>query len=196
MNRRREQRQGRIPVSAYFLAAALLFGGASASWAGQCGPNFVNPLTDVSWPCVFPIRIGGMIQSSAGGDGVVEDPDTISNPICTCGGNIGVSMSFWEPSRMIDTVSDPYCFMALGKKLANPTPGRLSGSLNRGGGSNRAFQQLHYYIFPAWAVLDMFTDLPCADKKSLTITASSLRPCHPISLNRRRQSRARSEFRD
>jgi len=137
--------------------------------AATCGPEFINPITDVSWECIFPIRVGGLIQTNVGGSGLSEDPDTIKNPVCVCGGTIGLTMSFWEPARMIDTVSDPYCFMALGKKLSDPSPGQLGGGLRRSASGSRAFQQLHYYIFPVWAVLDMFMDLPCTDKKSFDV---------------------------
>lgn len=137
--------------------------------AGKCGPSPINPVTDVNWPCIFPISIGGLIQAGASGTGLDQDPDAINSPICVCGASVGVSISFWEPARIIDTVADPYCFMALGRKLPNPTPGRLGGSRIKTGGSSRAFQQLHYYIFPVWAVLDMFLDMPCTDKTAFDV---------------------------
>jgi conjugal transfer pilus assembly protein TraU len=140
--------------------------------AGQCGPA-VNPITDVSWQCVFPIRIGGLIQQNVSGNGLDEDPDTISNPVCACGGTVGVTMSFWEPARMIDTVSDPFCFGAIGRQLSNPQPGQLAGGLTRAEGGSRAFQQMHYYVFPVWAILDLFVDLPCTDKKEFDIAMIS-----------------------
>lgn len=156
------------------LAAVLAVLPTSNAWAGKCGPEFVNPITDVAWQCIFPIRIGGLVQMSAGAP---EDPATIDNPVCVCNNGavptIGVNFTFWEPARMIDTVTDPYCFMAMGQKLPNPTPGQLSGGLHREGNTSRAFAQMHYYIFPVWAVLDMFTDMPCIDAKGFDVAMIS-----------------------
>ncbi len=147
---------------------------AGPAVAGQCGPGFVNPVTDVAWQCIFPIRIGGMIQVSAGAP---EDPDTLDSAVCVCNHGavptVGVNVSFWEPARLIDTVSDPYCFMAMGSKLANPTPGQLGGALYRGDGTSRAFQQMHYYVFPAWALLDLFTNLPCLEQGGFDVAMVS-----------------------
>lgn len=148
----------------------LLLGWGLPAQAGKCGPEPVNPVTDVAWQCVFPISIGGLIQVGAGAP---VDPDNIDSPVCVCNNGtlpkIGVTFSFWEPARMIDTVTDPYCFMALGAKLANPTPGRLGGDLGRQGGGAKAFAQMHYYIFPVWKMLDMFTDLPCLNDTSFDV---------------------------
>ncbi len=148
----------------------FLLGWVSSTQAGKCGPEPVNPITDIAWQCVFPIRVGGLLQV---GTGAPEDPDNIDSPACVCSNGtlpkIGVSFSFWEPARMIDTVTDPYCFLAMGVKLANPTPGRLGGDLGRDNQGGKAFAQMHYYIFPVWALLDMFTDLPCLKDKSFDI---------------------------
>lgn len=140
--------------------------------AGKCGPEPINPITDIAWQCIFPIRIGGTLQVKANAP---DDPDMINSPICTCMmgpvPNVGMTVSFWEPARIIDTVSDPFCFLPLGAKLPNPTPGQLGGGLQRTPDqqSVRAFAQMHYYIFPAWAVLDMFVDLPCVEKKEFDV---------------------------
>jgi len=157
----------RLFILLFILVAGSLY--VENGYAAKCGPEFINPVSDVSWECIFPIRVGGLPSSTVKGTGLDEDPDTISNPVCVCGGTIGLTMSFWEPARVIDTVSDPYCFMALGAKLADPAPGKLGGGLRRTRTGSRAFAQLHYYIFPVWGVLDLFTDLPCTDKKSFDV---------------------------
>ena len=58
----------------------------------------------------------------------------------------------WEPARLIDTVSDPYCMMPLGFKLMN-TGGKLGGSHMQEDGQSKTFQQMHYYFFPAFLSL-------------------------------------------
>ncbi len=149
----------------YVLASALLLIVMPSSvFASPCPTGGMNFVADISWGCVFPIRIGGVAEF---GPNEAENNDTSMNPICVCNGGtvprVGLSVSFWEPSRLIDTVSDPYCMMPLGTKLTNPRPGQLDGTLRRTRSESHAFQQMHYYIFPAWKILDMFTDVPCME---------------------------------
>lgn len=140
------------------------------SQASPCPNEGINVMGDISWGCVFPVRIGGMDQ---GGPNNAEPDDTSMNPICVCHGGtiprVGLSVSFWEPSRLIDTVSDPFCMMPLGSNIGNPRPGELDGTLRRTRSESHAFQQMHYYIFPAWKILDMFTDIPCMEDESFDV---------------------------
>jgi conjugal transfer pilus assembly protein TraU len=135
-----------------------------------CKSSFINPITDIGWNCIFPINIGGVSM------GPGEDTNTIDTPMCVCNQNggvpvVGLRAGFWEPSRIIDTVSDPYCLMPLGTQLSHPKPGSLGGNLvnDTKSGSKRAFQQLHYYYFPAWRILDMFYDIPCIDQDGFDV---------------------------
>ncbi len=147
--------------------------------AGNCNAGFLNPVTDVSWKCIFPIRIAGldMTPVTGLGDNNLDVMDKIDSPICTCNDGViprvGLSVSFWEPSRVIDTVQDPYCFMALGQQLSNPTPGRLSGTIQNKSGASHLFQQMHFYMFPVWAIMDMFLDVPCIDKTEFDVAMAT-----------------------
>lgn len=73
--------------------------------------RIINPITDVCWSCVFPIKLGGVTLSS----GKNADPETDANRLCLCasGANItvGLNMSFWEPLRTAEVVRTPYCFL-------------------------------------------------------------------------------------
>src|SRR3546814_18363311 len=71
------------------------------------------------------------------------------------------SSDLWSPNRMVDVVTEPGCMMALGADLL-PTGGKLQGSqssISDGTNTRKMFAQMHYYISPVWAMLDMFTDL-------------------------------------
>lgn len=158
-------------ASRLFIVLFSLFSAFSVQ--AKCDNQFINPVTDISWSCIFPIRLGGVAIK---GGGPSEDPSLNRSPVCVCKGGkvprVGIKASFWEPSRIIDTVSDPYCMMPLGTKLSEPKPGTLGGGLSNGvNGSGRAFQQMHFYIFPAWKVLDMFLDLPCIEDKGVDVLA-------------------------
>lgn len=156
------------------LLASAMF--STPSHAGKCGgANIIEQMTSkLAWNCVFPIRIGGKVQMNVNAP---EDPDSINRPDCVCmrGGvpYIGVRVTFWEPAKMIDTVTDPYCFMVTGTKMTNPSPGKLGGTYRNDATDRHTFAQFHSYIFPAWALLDMFRDLPCLAKNKFDIAMIS-----------------------
>ena len=158
---------------ARLISLVLVWLTALPAGASPCPGTPINPITDVAWQCIFPIQIAGIIQLGVNG----EDPDDIANPVCVCTESaiprLGLTVSFWEPARLIDTVSEPWCLMALGTKLNEPRPGTLGGSLDRGPAGQRAFQQMHYYIFPVWAILDLFTDIPCLEDTQFDVAMMS-----------------------
>lgn len=136
---------------------------ASESRAGNCSGSFLNLTTEIAWECIFPISIGGVVE--VGGNSGISD-DNISDPVCACGGVnpiVGLTASFWEPARVIDTVQDAWCLNAIGTQLSNPSQGQGGGSLSSSsaGLTPKLFAQMHYYKFPVWSMLDLFTDLPC-----------------------------------
>ena len=129
------------------------------AWA-NCRESFFNPVTDIDWNGIFPVRIGGV--TLVGSD--IDTPqDNVSSPVCNCGLKVGLTASFWEPARLVETVKDPYCFALLGTQLSNPKPGFLAGSREESGQDlpPLTFQQAHWYIYPVWAILNLFTDIPC-----------------------------------
>ncbi len=148
------------------LGVVLLLLFAASQAQALCRGRPLNPVTDVCWQCAFPLRIGG-VTLAAGED---VPADRLSSPVCACGSGgsltVGLTASFWEPARMIETVKDPYCFPALGAQLTNPQPGLLGGaqSTQQTTGAASTFQQAHYYVFPAWSLLDLFADFPCLEQ--------------------------------
>lgn len=147
----------RLPRYLALLALLML---SSTAYA-KCTSSFMNPVTDVNWQCAFPMNIGGLV--SFGSSGGSPDSDTeIANPVCSCllsgGGTlIGANVAFWEPSRLVEVVKDPFCFPSLGTQLTNPTGGKLHGANDE----NNTTYQAHFFIYPLWAMLDLFLDVPC-----------------------------------
>jgi conjugal transfer pilus assembly protein TraU len=143
---------------------ALLWGAVSTAEA-RCVPgSMINPVTDVVWDCIFPISIAG-IPIDLGNHPPDNDK---SGFFCSCPRagipSPGFLVSFWEPARMVDTVKDAWCFPAIGMDLPNLSTGigyNGGGSYRPQGVGNIAFQHYHYYVMPLWAVLDLFTDIPC-----------------------------------
>jgi conjugal transfer pilus assembly protein TraU len=139
---------------------------------GACRGTIINPVTDICWQCMFPAMIGG-VSFGRGGE---PSPGNITSPVCVCPSSkgtvtFGVTSAFWEHARLIETVKDPYCFPTLGMGMVNPKPGFAAGSTKSKayGDANKSFQQVHYYIFPAWVILQLFMDFPCAEKGSFDI---------------------------
>ncbi len=146
------------------LIMLALFFGASFPSLAECNGTFINPITDISWRCIFPMRIGGVVSLGSG----EETPSSYDSPVCVCRAGpiatIGLKTSFWEPKRIIDTVSDAFCMVPLGASLSAANAGTLNGSWHSGDGTGgKAFAQAHYYIFPAWHILNMFYDIPCLE---------------------------------
>lgn len=147
------------------------------AYAGSCSTSFLSIPTEVNWQCVFPISVGGVVELA---DGQNLGDEDISDSVCACGtgasATVGISVSFWEPARVIDTVNDAWCMNAIGTQLTNPKLGTGGGSLTTNstqGVSDSIFAQMHYYKFPVWAILDMFTDLPCTEDAGFDIAMMS-----------------------
>ena len=132
--------------------------------AAGCNGNVINPALDIEWACIFPIIIGGVPQGSDPNPSDISE--STDSPICACVENnvplVGLTLKLWEPARIIDSVTDPYCMMPLGTQLSAAADGKLAGTYN--GEEEFAFSQGHYYQFPAWAMLDLFMDVPCLEK--------------------------------
>ena len=161
------------------LAAISSFAGAVQA---SCTGRLPNPVTEVCWGCLMPIKVAGVRLSSAG----VSDPETDAPAVCACQkGPIlqpGFNMSFWEPVRTMEVVREPYCFPTLGGvsmgnasgMLHAPAHGRSSsrGFQSDAGGAggmdgsprHTAFYQAHWYHTPWLFVLEVLLDTSCLEQ--------------------------------
>lgn len=142
----------------------VLLAGWTAPAHATCTDNdFINPISDIVWDCIFPISIAGIPLDFGN-----HPPDQGGTEFyCECPGQgivgIGFLVGFWEPARLIETVADSWCFPALGDTIDGGTTGNgyVGGGELWHSGEYIAFQHFHYYIMPVWAILDLFTDIPC-----------------------------------
>jgi conjugal transfer pilus assembly protein TraU len=163
--------------------AGLVLLTLSAAAGAVCRPQgMIDPFSDVAWQCTFPISIMGIPFDI----GDHPPDDTATDDFCDCPGKdgsfygFGVVVGFWEPARMVDTVTDPWCFPGIGMNWH----AKQVGSGYAGGGQlrhqeeNIAFQHYHYYITPFWALLELGSDIPCiGDGESFDIAmVSEIRP--------------------
>jgi conjugal transfer pilus assembly protein TraU len=157
---------GRIPVSklvAIIVCSACIIAGPSVLLAAKksnCEGNFINPITDVHWRGVFPIKIGGVTISAESEDGKAtlssmskgvgqlkslmekgmeqaKDQEPKDQPTCECQygqyKRRGITFSFFEPAAMIEVVKTPFCFPFIGKGYDNPFNGSLDGDVRHQG---------------------------------------------------------------
>ena len=137
---------------------------------GKCVGRFINPISDVCWSCLFPITICGLPVVPTG-----EDTDNPKTPICACGRpipRIGLPISFWEPARLIDVTRIKFCLVNMGGIQIGGDSVRGHGNISDGTTTNNiknSFYQVHYYVYPVLAWLELLTDFVCMDKGQLDI---------------------------
>lgn len=140
-------------------------------------PILESMLTDVCWSCIFPFKIGdvdiltlGMKDTCAPGDPTCK----LNKTICFCDDSVlpGVTVSFWEPIRLMEIVREPYCFPSLnGLQLDADTirhAGHYSDNL-QGSIKDTAFYQVHYIAFPVWQLIGLTVALTTDLMNSYTL---------------------------
>lgn len=157
-------------ISRVLAGFLLVFGLASTAVAlpaPTCNGKFMNPITDICWSCVFPLKVGGANIFSMG----QEDNGTSKggNPLCACtnGGipRVGLKVSFWEPARIVEVVRSPYCFPSLGGiKLDVGIDAPAHGRSQRKGDPRGSFYQVHWYINPLMFWLEVLVDTACLEQ--------------------------------
>ncbi|CAL7960245.1 conjugal transfer pilus assembly protein TraU [Alphaproteobacteria bacterium] len=143
--------------------------------AEPCVGKFVNPITDICWSCIFPIKIGN-IPIYSGGREDTNNPGMIP---CICPKQVdpvkvpvpGIPVSFWEPARLADITRTPYCMVSLGGfKIADST--KKHGSIARKGDNDalkHSFYHAHWYIYPVMYWLELLTDFLCLERVSVDV---------------------------
>lgn len=138
-------------------------------------------ITDICWDCIFPIRFAGV--TIAPGD---APSGAVTQPICLCNDNfgvphVGVTMSMWQPARLIEVVRNPGCSPVLGG-LTIPTVNRLrigthgSGDYSDG---DRGFAYFHMWSFPLVELLNLFSQGRCNQDGYVDLDAMYLSELDP-----------------
>ena len=158
-----------------FVVFGLLFIKEASS---SCEGEWLNPITDICWSCLFPITLGDLEVM----DSDFKDADNPKNPLCLCNrGPIptpGIVTGFWEPVRVIEVTRTPYCMVSLGgAEFFKGDP--REGGFKKGASGTHAFYHVHYYVYPLLAVLNLIGDFACMSSGSLDVAyVSELDPSH------------------
>lgn len=148
-----------------FVAFSIMVTASTAH--AMCTPKFLNPATDICWSCMFPI----VIFNQALYPDRVERADQALDPVCTCGLNVGIPVTFSEPVRSVDVVKSPYCFLNLGFELDTDTLpfdpiGGVHIQPNAGTdhSTKSSFYHIHYYTNPMLYWLELLLDDACIER--------------------------------
>ncbi|MEQ1526436.1 MAG: TraU family protein [Gallionella sp.] len=151
------------------LIATLFSQPASAS--RDCNGKFPNLVTDICWSCSFPIVFGSGAMSLPISTGQEDTPNTGGSPICACGLNFGIKISFWEPARHVDVVRKPFCLSAMGGVKINPGFDAPHGTQTKKDNAGMdSFYQAHWYIDPVMVLMQVLLDSPCLEQNVFDLT--------------------------
>ena len=156
---------------ALFMLVAMLT--ALEAGAVTCTGKIINPVTDVCWSCLFPIKIGTNIP--LGSSVTLPDATTDAGPLCVCGKGpsmrAGVNFSFWEPLRTAEIVRHPGCLPTMGGVNLNLEGLRLPSHVRvhskTGDGSQKRhtdFRQVHWFNTPWLFILEVLLDESCLEQ--------------------------------
>ena len=142
--------------------------------AAGCKGRFINPITDICWKCIFPLRIGSTEVPRAN---LSRAPDTNQSdrvgPLCYCPTpvpRVGLTLSFWEPIRLVDVTRTPFCFPSLGGISMNPNISTSGGVVDADeSGENVSLYHVHYYIYPLLYWLNLLLDALCLETDGFDI---------------------------
>lgn len=145
--------------------------------------QILNPITDICWSCIFPITVGSV---PIAGSSKFKDTPNPSVPICLCSrDNIplmpGIAVGFWEPIRLIEITRTPFCLVSLGgiQPLSGKKQGGFKSIRSENERRSKAYYHIHYYVYPALALLNLLSDFSCMNISSYDLAyMSEVDPAH------------------
>ena len=165
----------KIIMRCLLLMALGLFSVNALAEGYSCAGRIPNPVTDIAWISIFPIKIGATTIAGFG----QEDIGTSPPAICSCPipvppfVRIGMGISFWEPARAVEVTTTPMCSPILGGiPLGGTAPIGKRGSAKTSGASGaskNSFYHVHWYIFPMTNWMEFLTDTVCVTPESFDV---------------------------
>ena len=151
-------------VLAYFLIFTVWLEAGEGKW--------VNPFTGVCWECLFPMTVSG-INVTPGH----QDFTNYKKRICRCPGTppkMGIPLTFWEPTRLVDVTRHAYKLIGLGGISVGKETIKNRGSVGIAEDTTQSsFYHVHWYAYPVFSLLGLFTDFVCIEKGNLDMAYMS-----------------------
>ena len=131
--------------------------------------KFMNPFTDVCWECVFPITVSGFKVTPG-----YEEPIKSDQLVCKCAGALlvfGVPLTFWEPLYLVDVTHHAYQLLGLGGVSVGKDTVKNRGTVAvlGDGPAQTSVYHVHWYTFPLFSMLELFTDFICIEGGDLNL---------------------------
>jgi conjugal transfer pilus assembly protein TraU len=144
-------------------AALSTQGHANSAVCPNAGVLSAKLLTEFCWDCMFPIVVMG--NRTTGG---IIPEGAHTGAFCSCDDQLGVprpglTMSLYEPARLVELVRWPNCHMALNGARIPLGRSRMLGKAGMVDDTEwtRGFYHYHYYSFPLLTMLEIFTSGAC-----------------------------------
>ena len=132
------------------------FGAISSADGLPCGGKFPNPITDICWSCMFPIRIGKIKINPTK---TTDNSDPAPPTVCSCPTNglprVGIGISFWEPARVAEVVRTPMCMPTLNGAILGKLPVPAGTHHKSENCQGKAFYHVHWIQYPVMNWLGM-----------------------------------------
>jgi conjugal transfer pilus assembly protein TraU len=153
-----------------------------------CQGKFINPIEDICWSCLFPIKVASTITLMD--EGQEDNKSLTGKSFCACENPArgGIALSFWEPSHLVEVVRTPFCMVSLGGvdlgaeantgDVGNVGSGSSLTDLFGGHGSTQktisnkesgSFRQVHWFKNPVMFWLEAVLDSECLERGTLDI---------------------------
>jgi len=163
----------KLMMAAWLTAWAVAAGAAGVvpGTTPTCKGKFPNPITDICWSCMFPMKVGGGTLISASQED--SGNGASGNPFCFCGNGtvnpkVGIKIDFWEPSRLFEAVRAPHCYPSLGGVMLDPGIAAPAHQQNRSktpkdSATRSSFYNTHWYTNPIMYWLEVVLDNNCLE---------------------------------
>lgn len=146
---------------------------SAGTGGGSCAGEFYNPIKDTNWTNLFPITVSGIPL------GAVSNPPTMyMPPICVCPNALGVpvpgvGITYWEPNYIAEVAKTAGCFSTLGgASLLGSSYSMLNSEQDPGEHGKKdavTRMQVHWYEYPLFDIVGIFTDLACRNRGGFAI---------------------------
>lgn len=159
-----------------FFLSVIPLAQAEIGIGSKCTGAFPNLISDICYDCMFPISLAGNAMSF-GVSGDDYQSGAGSSPICVCLSNlsIGIPLSFWEPTFMVDVTNKPGCMPLLGGIDISPPYNSMEYGAEKKDGAHlgatkkSAFMHVNEYVNPVMTALGVISDSPCLDTRGFDV---------------------------
>lgn len=138
----------------------------------NCRGRFLNPITEINWNMIFPIRIAGVKVDM--NNSSTESAKTVNSSLCICPSHLlgvptpGVLVTFHEPLYVEEIVKTPGCLSSLGGISILSGYDMEQADLKEDE-NNSSRWQVHWYEYPIFAMLELFQGFSCIKNSGFSL---------------------------